>query len=388
MIRDAYGYPLPFDEVKLDKELQAFIFAVKNDIVRFDITLFSDFDIHLFEYLTHVDEVCRSVNLLENTGCSDDSTAFHQVVNYVEFVELLTNNHFINLSKKLVVNTKKVTTYSYSVAETINNVEFIPEYKIIKFINNKNKIKVVNIFDENNLINILYSNGGSYSTPFKDLKKSDLCQSINKIEIIHDRDYFDILDTVLLIYSTALKIFKSNDSSDWYILNRLNFKLNEKVIKSINSPKFVLLSKIKEINHCNSLNEHNIDNYQKITFETINKVFCHISNDKVGYVDLKPTQCINKIWQLEFENICKYNKDNLVSKGKYTDLSRKDLLSIQANPRIYSDNKNYKNLIVQLFRYFENDKFIDIRPWWYYKLALFIVGNVQHIDDTIPSEIL
>ena len=29
MIRDAYGYPLPFDEVKLDKELQAFIFAVK-----------------------------------------------------------------------------------------------------------------------------------------------------------------------------------------------------------------------------------------------------------------------------------------------------------------------------------------------------------------------
>ena len=59
-----------------------------------------------------------------------------------------------------------------------------------------------------------------------------------------------------------------------------------------------------------------------------------------------------------------------------------------SNPRIYSDNKNYKNLIVQLFRYFENDKFIDIRPWWYYKLALFIVGNVQHIDDTIPSEIL
>ncbi len=231
MIRDAYGYPLPFDEVKLDKELQAFIFAVKNDIVRFDITLSSDFDIHLFEYLTHVDEVCRLVNLLENTGCSDDSATFHQVVNYVEFVELLTNNHFINLSKKLVVNTKKVTTYSYSVAETINNVEFIPEYKIIKFINNKNKIKVVNIFDENNLINILYSNGGSHSTPFKDLKKSDLCQSINKIEIIHGRDYFDILDTVLLIYSTALKIFKSNDSSDWYILNTdvtqscLNFQI-------------------------------------------------------------------------------------------------------------------------------------------------------------------
>ena len=185
-----------------------------------------------------------------------------------------------------------------------------------------------------------------------------------------------------------LKIFKSNDNSDWNILNILSFKLNEKVIKNINSPKFALLSKIKQVNHCNLSREHNNDNYQKMTYDAIDKIFSYIKNNKDGYVGLKPTQCINKIWQLEFEKICKYNKDNLVSKGKYTDLSRKDLLSMQANPRVYSEDKDYKNLIVQLFRYFENDNFIDIRPWWHYKLFLFIIGKVKYVDDAIPSELL
>lgn len=138
MVRDANGYPLPFDEVKLDNELQAFIFAVKNDIVRFDITLSNNFDIHLLEYLTNVDEICRLVNLFANIGCSDDFIISHEVVNYDGFCDLLTNNEFTSLSEKLVVQTKKVTTNSYGIAETINNVEFIPEHKKIRFNNNKN----------------------------------------------------------------------------------------------------------------------------------------------------------------------------------------------------------------------------------------------------------
>ena len=56
-----------------------------------------------------------------------------------------------------------------------------------------------------------------------------------------------ILEIILLIYSKVFDAFKFSNDVDWAVLNQLYFRLNERVVKSMNSDKFILLGKIKNL---------------------------------------------------------------------------------------------------------------------------------------------
>jgi hypothetical protein len=383
---DYNGFFCP--KVDLNDELKAFISAVWYEIVRFNITVTSEEGVNLSEYLRSVGEICKLFDLISFPKWNDNDYFANQVNNYSDYLQLMSNSYFMKRAFNVAVNSQKVTTNTYYLAENINNAEFSAKYNKLKFTAKNNKKISIDIFDQNTIINIIYSNGRTLECSFNNLNSKDLCPSIKKIELKLDRNCFGVLEIILLIYSKVFEAFKFNKDVDWVVLNQLYFRLNERVIKGMNSNKFILLGKIKETNSCNLSRKNNSRNYELITFEAICQVFNFIKNYKNGYIDLKPTECINKIWLLEFNKTTKYNKNNSISNGKYSDLTRKELISVQANPRIYSNDKNYKNIIHQLFHYFDDNQFCINKPWWYYKIAAFCIGKVKEIDDKIPLGII